>query len=233
MHAEGPASGSRRPPPYRQHTAGPSIGRRGVGSVRLRGGYTAAMRWRVIRVATKWALTGATVTLAVLWPISYWRCALWESESQQTIAAIVRGRVGAFHLYRDRILPDAVLHGGFGVCSVADAEYRPKEWLPAWNREQYSLDVVLPLWAAIAAAALPACLLWRSDWRRWASRERGCCAGCGYDRHGLPAGAPCPECGVAFTGGRGDQPDLSAPPPERVTPPSRTSNPHPSSSHPR
>lgn len=32
---------------------------------------------------------------------------------------------------------------------------------------------------------------WRSAWRS----ERGRCVGCGYDRKGLGAGTPCPECG--------------------------------------
>jgi hypothetical protein len=40
-------------------------------------------------------------------------------------------------------------------------------------------------------------VIFRPDIRKWRRRRAGLCVGCGYDRRGAAADAPCPECGLA------------------------------------
>jgi hypothetical protein len=60
----------------------------------------------------------------------------------------------------------------------------------------FARRVVVPLWLPFALAAVPTSLLWRAELRRRRRIRQGLCAGCGYDRRGLPADAKCPECGT-------------------------------------
>jgi hypothetical protein len=74
-----------------------------------------------------------------------------------------------------------------------------------WNGRWFSdrifragenIDLVrVPLWPLIAAAAIPAGVLWGAEVRAVHRRRTGRCTACGYDRRGLPHEAPCPECG--------------------------------------
>jgi hypothetical protein len=70
--------------------------------------------------------------------------------------------------------------------------------------------VVVPLWPLIVVAALPMTVI--SVRERRARRRASCslCPACGYDRRGIPEGAPCPECGTVE--------NRSAGAPARLTP---------------
>lgn len=65
---------------------------------------------------------------------------------------------------------------------------------PLWDgRSGHQRRLVsLPLWIPFAAFALPGAWLWR---RRRGLVRLGGCPACGYDRTGLAAAVPCPECG--------------------------------------
>jgi hypothetical protein len=52
--------------------------------------------------------------------------------------------------------------------------------------------VVIPMWACLLAAGLPACWLWKAG----RNRPPGCCSRCGYDVSATASGV-CPECGAA------------------------------------
>ena len=54
----------------------------------------------------------------------------------------------------------------------------------------------IPLWCLAILTATPTFLIWRRDRKR---NPNGC-PKCGYDRTGLPADRPCPECGNAASG---------------------------------
>jgi hypothetical protein len=51
-----------------------------------------------------------------------------------------------------------------------------------------------PLWPLMVVSALAATWLWRTDFV--GRRRPGLCPSCGYDRRGLDAAGPCPECGA-------------------------------------
>jgi len=54
----------------------------------------------------------------------------------------------------------------------------------------------VPLWIPLTLCGVPSAIAWRAHLRR---RRRGpaSCPSCGYDLRGLPASAPCPECGAS------------------------------------
>ena len=66
-------------------------------------------------------------------------------------------------------------------------------WLPfvEWVPQQFLVRV--PLWLPLALFALPTAYLWWADSRRV---RPGRCPKCRYDRAGLAADDPCPECGT-------------------------------------
>jgi hypothetical protein len=67
-------------------------------------------------------------------------------------------------------------------------------WSPVYNsRPSGRAYVAIPLWAPWLFAAAGTFLLWFRDRTRVAP---GNCPTCNYDRRGLSAARPCPECGA-------------------------------------
>ena len=75
----------------------------------------------------------------------------------------------------------------------------PREWLPHITTSNSMIGVTVPLWIPWVMV-LGLCSLMRRDQQREKQRRLlGFCPACGYDRSGLAAIAPCPECGTLLT----------------------------------
>ncbi len=68
----------------------------------------------------------------------------------------------------------------------------PMEWWGGFTQIPGRAAIWAPLWPFTLAGGTVALLCWR---RRRQVTRIGCCNTCGYALAGLPAGAPCPECG--------------------------------------
>jgi hypothetical protein len=102
--------------------------------------------------------------------------------------------------------PPGLLRAG-GVLGIWEEGIRPP-WIARTPRvfdEDWRRLAVRPVWSGFwgnsACFAAVAGLGWllMVPLQRSRRRRRGLCAGCGYDRHGLDAGARCPECGRSGT----------------------------------
>ncbi len=63
-----------------------------------------------------------------------------------------------------------------------------------WEPAKKSL--LVPLWFLIAMATAVTAIAWRVDFMASRRARIGCCPKCNYNRAGIPAAAPCPECGA-------------------------------------
>jgi len=90
--------------------------------------------------------------------------------------------------------------GYYGVAWVKGGVY------PTGAFQRFAPVPLTPLWGGLAGDAV----IWGAAWwvgiagvgagrAWWRRRKAGTCGACGYDLRGLPAGAPCPECGGAGT----------------------------------
>ena len=68
----------------------------------------------------------------------------------------------------------------------------PMEWWGGIAGNTGRTMIWVPLWPFVVAGGTVSVLCWR---RRRRLARIGCCNACGYSLSGLPAGAPCPECG--------------------------------------
>lgn len=68
----------------------------------------------------------------------------------------------------------------------------PMEWWGGIAGNTGRTMIWVPLWPFVVAGGTVSVLCWR---RRRRLARIGCCKACGYSLSGLPAGAPCPECG--------------------------------------
>jgi hypothetical protein len=157
------------------------------------------MRRRTIASTAKWALTGAAVGLAVLWPVSYWRFGEWLSASMRTCTFLVGGTVAITHVWSEEDFTNRYWYTGVEVGDAERVQLAPalQRLVPDYGANQKLVFVLIPMWIPLALTALSAGLLWRTDRRRRESLKRGGCAVCGYDRSRLAPGAACPECGRA------------------------------------
>jgi hypothetical protein len=62
-----------------------------------------------------------------------------------------------------------------------------------YSRHSGAWAVGVGLWWPVLLTVGPAAFLWYKDRRRFGPHA---CKKCGYDRSGLPADSPCPECGT-------------------------------------
>jgi hypothetical protein len=169
-----------------------------------RGGcYTVGMRRPTIRGTAKWGLTGAAVVVAALWPASYLRYGEWLSTGMRTCTFVVGGTVAITHVRSVEDFTDRYWHTGIEVGDAEMVQLLPAlhRLVPHYGANQKLVFVLIPVWIPLALTALPAGLLWRADRRQRARAKFRGCPNCNYDRTGLAAHAPCPECGGAARGG--------------------------------
>jgi hypothetical protein len=152
------------------------------------------MRWRRTRCGLRWGLAVVAAAVAVLCPLTRWLKGQWISPATNpTLAVVMAGETVVFR-YQG---------AGFGP-GIAPSQFwwdgGPVKWSIWFHFQSYpdQTQLVIPMWPFAVVPGIGALLLWRGELpeRR---RRLGLCAGCGYDRRGLEAGAACPECGAAIT----------------------------------
>jgi hypothetical protein len=82
-----------------------------------------------------------------------------------------------------------------GLRSIPAAGPRMWWFFFAWEPNRKTLAV--PLWFPIAITLGLSALAWRIDLAARRRARIGCCPKCSYNRTGLPAASPCPECGAS------------------------------------
>lgn len=63
------------------------------------------------------------------------------------------------------------------------------------------VSVTVPIWFIAVVTVAPSAFIWRRDVLIKRRARVNYCPACNYNRHGLPAGAVCPECGGAAVAG--------------------------------
>lgn len=143
----------------------------------------------------RWAAIALLLIVLAAWAISGWWYIAWTTKSFNC-AGVSQGALllSTGKLPKGRG-PDEVpgLHtarnGGFVL-----------RW-PALPSRIVRVDfrmIIIPFWQLAAMAVIAGLLPWLpkvSQWRQAARRRGGLCPSCAYPRKGVPADAPCPECG--------------------------------------
>jgi len=80
---------------------------------------------------------------------------------------------------------------------ISAVQGRGGSWIPRWDYLSGYWGISIPLWMPFLLFAIPTALLWRRDQIATKRARIGRCPCCGYDRRGLAADSPCPECGTA------------------------------------
>jgi hypothetical protein len=149
-----------------------------------------------IRTTAKWGGAVLTVLLVVACVWSVWWTVRW-GRADGRFCCLTSGQIMV------------------GRWDCPPEEFPLKSWVGLHHHRQFAAFVFrferpssgsmtylsVPLSLGPLIVAVPTFIAWRAD-RRAAMRVRtGACRQCGYNRHGLPAQAVCPECGAASTAG--------------------------------
>jgi len=146
-----------------------------------------------IRKTNKWGGAVVTVLLAVVWIGSGWWKEHWIG-TDALDSTVARGRL---HVRSREVLdyPE-----DWPVGSYPRPQLEPS-FVLVWTGRFYSNGstrrISVPLWMFVAPLLLATITAWMLDRRE----QRRCarlnlCRTCGYDRTGLAADVPCPECGL-------------------------------------
>ncbi len=142
--------------------------------------------------ASKWVLTGLGLVCLAIWAYAatHWVGVRYPGWS-------IKFSTGAFHfnLYRRVLSKSSGPPNWSHQRMPLQIEIMPWTYGVFWGQQYRGYVAVhMPLWIPFAATALPACLLWRLDRRRY---PKGHCRKCGYNLTGNVSGR-CPECGEAI-----------------------------------
>jgi hypothetical protein len=155
----------------------------------------------LLKPAARWACTILAITTASAWALSAWFCVVWRCDTNDSLAFILKGRAEIFRTgaATSNSYPPAYATGlSAGRASKLWMWDQHWQWTPFFrllSSNPLTFHTVIPLWCPPVLTALPASLLWRARVRVRSRRRAGQCPTCGYDRHGLAAEHPCPECG--------------------------------------
>lgn len=150
---------------------------------------------RVGKRFLKWGGPVVAVLLAAAWWMSDWRWIGYLGPGG-SFCVVERGVIGVGYgpewaTPRDgktRDAPPTGFHGG-----SVPLEY---EWWFVLVWEPGHRAVGVPLWFPVGIVVGLSTVVWRRDWLSQRRAILGHCAKCRYDRRGLAAAAPCPECGA-------------------------------------
>ncbi|MFO0858179.1 MAG: hypothetical protein U0640_12580 [Phycisphaerales bacterium] len=128
-----------------------------------------------------WFVASVAVWLfAILIPIE------WVHKSGNQIE-LSHGQVCVTHWINKDYVPELGLHR-------TDRPSRSVLWLHDYAHTQYLQLLAIPLWPLALMPAIPMGITWFRSKRAASRLKSGFCPRCGYNRSGLPAEAPCPEC---------------------------------------
>lgn len=147
------------------------------------------LRWRMLAITA----TVAGVLLAAAWGASF----RWNLQLTAPVPGGGYDIVGwqAKSLLWTRARDERTM---VPIMGLVPSAVRPAAMWPFRIKDSRGLRAVLiPFWIPTAACALAAFAFWRIDTLHRRRCRPHLCPGCRYDRTGLPAAAPCPECGVA------------------------------------
>jgi hypothetical protein len=76
-------------------------------------------------------------------------------------------------------------------------DWRPRlRWSFGWNHRASGFTcLTVPIWSLLIAVAIPTTMAWRLESLAHRCARVDLCLNCNYDRRGLLAESPCPECG--------------------------------------
>lgn len=170
-------------------------------------------RWRTaIRKAArktgKWGGAVVTVLLLVVWVMSAWWYAGFQSHwnRNEFDADAHNGTVGIVWGRPDDAPGAPFIEWEFDL--TLDDRGGPLwfrlrgEWYLRHDGPPLSRDVtyvMFPIWFPLVIVLTGTSLVWRADLRAMRRAREGLCAACGYDLAGTAAGAVCPECGRGDT----------------------------------
>lgn len=184
----------------------------------LRGGttvYDAFMRcWRASFTTIKWLGPVVTAGLALVWWLSgrYWATHIGPGDWTASVAVGLAGVT-----YEPGLI--AMTEQATGVPVPRGLRIIRKSHDMAWwfrvTWEPGRKTVSVPLWCPLVIATGLSAAAWHRDLAARRRARAGSCPACGYQRAGLPARAPCPECG----GGGLDAPPGAKSPVQAATPP--------------
>lgn len=133
----------------------------------------------LVWLGSYWGFSCRGVTAGYEWSVAFWLGELVFTDSPINLnPAVAAGRPS---MDAGTSLDWWLLRGRVGVTNINGASCLSWIRLPLW---------IIPVAGALLAASSPAA------WKRRNRRGAGHCRCCGYDRCGLKASAPCPECGA-------------------------------------
>lgn len=146
--------------------------------------------WRsALRTSLKWACTLLFLLFLITLIASNWLEIIIPTANTCSLR-ILSGTIGHTHAFPDS---GPVLFS----CTTVD----PSGSIfsdGTWRRIEFNIaDHIVfqfPLWIFVAIFGIPAAWFWYHDIRTAKARQAGHCLNCNYDRRGIPASAPCPEC---------------------------------------
>jgi hypothetical protein len=158
------------------------------------------------RLAERTLWAGAALLLAVF-IVNRWAWVIWTGWPREAWLA-----GGAVHArWHPASSPQSSFYNGDGIrvgwATTPEWLWKPEVESKTANEVRGNVQYLgpaytylcVPLWPFVLITGLPAALLWSGDHARRRAERLGHCRACGYDRRGLAAQSPCPECGSTRT----------------------------------